>query len=64
MKTSIAILISVIVTASVDIAGTYFAIIVENPIKNPLEKGFDSQNFSSFLSEKVNILRSEEGLDC
>jgi hypothetical protein len=36
--------------------------IVENLTENPLEKGFDSQRVSSFLSE--NLLRSEEGLDC
>jgi len=39
------------------------AVIVENLTKNPLEKGLNSKRFSSFLSEKVNILRSEEGLD-
>ena len=37
--------------------------IVENLTKNPLGKGFDSKRFSSFLSEKANLLRSEEGLD-
>ena len=37
--------------------------IVENLIKNPLEKGFNPKRFSSFLSEKANLLRSEEGLD-
>ena len=37
--------------------------VVENLTKNPLEKGFNPKRFSSFLSEKANLLRSEEGLD-
>ena len=37
--------------------------IVKNPIKDPLEKGFNPKRFSSFLSEKANFLRSEKGLD-